>query len=484
MLWIDVEDLARYAIVGRRPSGIQRFVFEVCRALVDAGTEIGFVRHKRLDSGFCVTDWACVAALYEGLVEARDTEPVAVKPVRPLVRGRMKSLANRIPPELLTPLGHATRAQLAVFDGVGRAIRESLRAGSARGAASARREEGPEIDLLSIARPGDTLCIFGGVWDAGYGRMVARIKARGDLSCVVLLHDLISIVRPEFHVSGQREVFAAYLRDILSIADHVFTVSQHTARDLANWAARENIALSGPPSVLPVGAGLEAPGPGRLPESLQPGGYALFVSTLEPRKNHVQAFRIWQRLLESMPRDHVPDLVFAGRIGWMVGDLIQAIDNTNWLDGKLKLVHQPDDATMAALYRDCRFTLFLSHYEGWGLPVSESLAFGKAVIASDKTSVPEAGGDFCLYVDPSNTTGAYEVVRKAIQEPEIIRSYEAHIAAHYQPVPWSTTAEVIKRELVSLRSWRLTNINHTNPVVFGRATAGAPAWARWPAESA
>ena len=64
-----------------------------------------------------------------------------------------------------------------------------------------------------------------------------------------------------------------------------------------------------------------------------PGSYALFVSTIEARKNHVLLMRVWQRLLNEMPSHAVPTLVFAGRVGWMVSDLMQQLDNTDWLDG-------------------------------------------------------------------------------------------------------------------------------------------------------
>ncbi len=165
---------------------------------------------------------------------------------------------------------------------------------------------------------------------------------------------------------------------------------------------REGIVLRGMPRAIPIGTGFthSLPAP-TLPQGLSPGSYALFVSTVEARKNHSLAFRAWRRLLEELPRDEVPTLVFAGRIGWMVADLMQQIENAEHLGGKLVIVQNPDDATLAALYKGARFTLFPSLYEGWGLPVSESLSFGKVCLASNAASVPEAGGDYCLYHDPT-----------------------------------------------------------------------------------
>ncbi|MDT8349839.1 glycosyltransferase, partial [Roseomonas mucosa] len=92
----------------------------------------------------------------------------------------------------------------------------------------------------------------------------------------------------------------------------------------------------------------------------------------------------------------------AGRVGWLVADLMQQLENAEWLGGKIRLVRDPSDEELLALYRGCRFTLFPSLFEGWGLPVSESLALGRPCIASNRTSLPEAGGALARYFDPDD----------------------------------------------------------------------------------
>ena len=95
------------------------------------------------------------------------------------------------------------------------------------------------------------------------------------------------------------------------------------------------------------------------------------------------------------------------------------------------------------LYRDCRFTFFPSFYEGWGLPVTESLSFGRVCLASDRASVPEAGGRFCAYLDPDNATGATAAARALIGNPEHLAALEADIRDGFRPVPWSDTAAAV-----------------------------------------
>jgi glycosyltransferase involved in cell wall biosynthesis len=111
------------------------------------------------------------------------------------------------------------------------------------------------------------------------------------------------------------------------------------------------------------------------------------------------------------------------------------------------VVPDPTDSELAALYRGCRFTLFPSLYEGWGLPVTESLAFGKPPIISNSTSLPEAGGSLARYFDPENTTEAYRVIREVVEDQEGLRDWQARVARDFRPVPWDAAAAAVLRAL-------------------------------------
>ena len=69
-----------------------------------------------------------------------------------------------------------------------------------------------------------------------------------------------------------------------------------------------------------------------------------------------------------------------------------------------------NDAELRALYENCEFFVYPSLYEGWGLPVAEALAFGKFVLASDRGSIPEVGGDLVEYIDPWNASAWAEAI--------------------------------------------------------------------------
>jgi glycosyltransferase involved in cell wall biosynthesis len=107
------------------------------------------------------------------------------------------------------------------------------------------------------------------------------------------------------------------------------------------------------------------------------------------------------------------------------------------------LIENPTDAEVSALYQGCLFTLFPSFYEGWGLPVTESLAFGRPCLISDRTSLPEAGGNLARSFDPDNLNDAYDVIRGVIEDRAELARWETQIRREFKPVPWSATVEAL-----------------------------------------
>ena len=75
------------------------------------------------------------------------------------------------------------------------------------------------------------------------------------------------------------------------------------------------------------------------------------------------------------------------------------------------------------------------------------LSFGKTVAASNRSAIPEAGGEFCVYFDPDNITEAYKVIRGLIENPTRIAALEARIEAEFHPPSWEDTAAALLARL-------------------------------------
>ncbi|HEY8613829.1 MAG TPA: glycosyltransferase family 1 protein [Roseomonas sp.] len=493
-IWIDVEDLFDYARVNPRPSGIQRVEFEICRCLVGAAGEerVRFLRHAPGGTAFRAVPWSAVETLFAGLSTTRPGTPdeaaedpapaagtltpavpdlITPPPRRRLRRRALSWVARRVPAHLRAPIGDAVLQQIG-------AIHSALHAGRIAWESTFRRpvpapvpglpaaapaepvpppaapvaKEKPTAgNEFDTARPGDILLVLGSPWfHREYAALVAAAKAEKGIRFGVLLYDIIPLRRPEWCDHTLIQLFEGWLSTVLPHADALMAISQASADDVASYAQEKGWKLQAKPVAIPMGTGFGSPAPAvRLPgrKYPEPGSYALIVSTIEARKNHILLFRVWRRMLEEMPREKVPTLVFAGRVGWMVADLMQQLKNADYLDGKLVLFQDPTDGELTTLYQGAQFTLFPSFYEGWGLPVTESLAFGKPCIISNTTSLPEAGGALARYFDPENTAEAYRVVREVVEDPEGLRNWQARVARDFRPVAWDEAARAVLRAL-------------------------------------
>ncbi len=151
----------------------------------------------------------------------------------------------------------------------------------------------------------------------------------------------------------------------------------------------------------------------------------------------------WSRLIEKHGAENIPSLVFAGRRGWMIDDLLIELEQSGFLAGKIILLSDLSDIELREVYRRCLFSVFPSFVEGWGLPVAESLEQGKLCIASNRASIPEVGGDLVDYVDPDDETGMLAAIERAIFDDAYRDAREARIRAEYRPTSWARCVEVL-----------------------------------------
>jgi glycosyltransferase involved in cell wall biosynthesis len=99
---------------------------------------------------------------------------------------------------------------------------------------------------------------------------------------------------------------------------------------------------------------------------------------------------------------------------------------TGSLNGYIRVCKRPDDAELAFLYQNCLFTVYPSYYEGWGLPIGESLWFRKLVVTSETSSMPEVGGSLVDYVNPYSIQSVLNGVKRAL-DPDYVRERTAAI---------------------------------------------------------
>jgi glycosyltransferase involved in cell wall biosynthesis len=170
-----------------------------------------------------------------------------------------------------------------------------------------------------------------------------------------------------------------------------------------------------------------------------PERFILFLGTLEPRKNLKQLIRAY-----AMLRDKSVHLVLAGAQGWFYKELYELVDSLSMQNfvhftGYIKGEHQ------VLWYNAAEVFAYLSTYEGFGLPVLEALACGIPTITSTSASLPEAGGDGALRVDPDNEEDIIEKLSILLKNDEIRKHLQQIGLEHAKKFSWQRTANATSR---------------------------------------
>lgn len=264
----------------------------------------------------------------------------------------------------------------------------------------------------------------------------------------VTLHDMAFRVFPRDFSLSQRVFVSAVLPRSARRADVLFTDS--------DWSRSEIHRLLRIPlesiTVVPLGvdeglfAEVSDADRSRVRAAYDlPDEFLLYLGTVEPRKNLVTLVRALDIL-----RHHDPALrlVIAGRFGWKVRPLHARIEQLR-LGDRVAFPGFIPEADLPALYRLARVFVYPSKYEGFGLPVLEAMACAKAVVASNRSSIPEIAGDAAVLTDVEDPAALAEAVR-GLWDDEDRRQHLGRAARERaRRFPWSRTADATFQRLVS-----------------------------------
>jgi glycosyltransferase involved in cell wall biosynthesis len=301
------------------------------------------------------------------------------------------------------------------------------------------------IDRLTLRPPrlnvGDILFVGGQFWMSETVINLCQTAVAQGADLIVLIHDLIPITNRQLNGHD----FGEEYRKILRLPAHFIVTTSLGADELAR-VKKDLGAAAATVSVVPLAQ--EFPGARRNEKGLSPperladlvgADFVLCVGTVEVRKNHLTLLSVWEELKAELG-ERLPTLVVAGRRGWKAEAALRKLDTPP--HGVL-FVESPSEEALRWLYSACLFTIFPSFFEGWGLPVGESLWFGKACAASNTSSIPTVGSDLCVYFSPNDPGEIKNAVRRLLDQ-KVRRSYEAKIEAA-KLRSWAEVADDIER---------------------------------------
>ncbi len=166
-----------------------------------------------------------------------------------------------------------------------------------------------------------------------------------------------------------------------------------------------------------------------------PNSFFLHVGTLQPRKNIPV-------LLEALSILNRPEaiLVLVGGKGWIYDEIFERVDRLGLRD-RVRFEGYAIDEDLPRWYNAATALVLPSLYEGFGMPVVEALACGTPVIASNSSSLPEAGGDVALYFDPRDAAALAGQMARVLDDPTVRRRAQTEGPKHAARFSWPRAGE-------------------------------------------
>jgi glycosyltransferase involved in cell wall biosynthesis len=212
-----------------------------------------------------------------------------------------------------------------------------------------------------------------------------------------ICHDLSTLTFPLMHIRGNVVYHTEAILADLASDDLVVTVSEASRADLIAYLGVDPARIVAAPNgvawpdwyeseaVNAAGAGGAEP-------------YFLILGTREPRKNIMKVFDLLEAAPGLLDRHR---FVVAGKMGWLEEQHALPRSLEKFVDsGRIVFPGFVSELEKYILLRNARATLYPSLFEGFGLPVLESLSVGTPCVASWSSSIPEVGGECCEYFDP------------------------------------------------------------------------------------
>lgn len=163
------------------------------------------------------------------------------------------------------------------------------------------------------------------------------------------------------------------------------------------------------------------------------------VTTSLPHKNLITLLKAFHKL--KVLAKYQGKLIVAGQLkGDYHNSTIDFIKENN-LDNEIILTGYISEELKTYLYTNADFIVYPSLYEGFGLPVLEAMSAGNVVLASHAASIPEAGGDACIYFDPSSVEDLLGKLLFLVENPSLKEENREKRLAHFNNFSWDKTAK-------------------------------------------
>jgi glycosyltransferase involved in cell wall biosynthesis len=245
-------------------------------------------------------------------------------------------------------------------------------------------------------------------------------RKRSDTKLVATVYDLAFAHYPEsVDSSGYFRTLMESMAAVAEQADAIVAISESTRRDVVTFLGvpeeRVHVAYPGIDLVAPEDTEAFIRDSPYWKQFGIPERYILSVGTWEPRKNLPNLFRALSLIADRLRQEEIY-VCMTGMKGWKYSEAEQLIEELGIAD-RIKVLGHVPRGMLPTLYARAQMFVYPSLFEGFGLPVTEAMICGTPVITSNVSSLPEAGGDAALLIDPHHPAEIASAILDLLDHP-------------------------------------------------------------------
>ncbi len=279
-------------------------------------------------------------------------------------------------------------------------------------------------------------------------RKLLPLLKKSKVRIIKLHYDIIPLLFPQTSHPNTIKLFKTHLTSHLENSELFICISKRSKLDIEKYSNNNSQRL---PKLATIELGSNIKPTTREINSQrktlvrsQYGRYLLSVGTVEPRKNYLMLLKAF----DAIHRETDLNLVIVGRPGWLSEDIMEAINSHPQAGKRLFYKQNAGDNELATLYDQAWLNIVPSVYEGFGLPVVESLSRSCPTICSNAGSLPEVGGNNVILFSHDKPNELYELTLSLVKDNKKYQNLRAK-ARKYQPLTWQTTAKQIDQCITS-----------------------------------
>jgi glycosyltransferase involved in cell wall biosynthesis len=268
------------------------------------------------------------------------------------------------------------------------------------------------------------------------------LSLRSPVRSLPVIHDLNFFAFPEFIPFHVRKYYHYFFPRFIKKAERIATVSSYTKSDVIsrfNYPADQiDVVFNGASrAFFPI----EEQEKQKVRDTYTRGcPYFLFVGLIHPRKNLANLIRAFDLFKKHEPGNI--RLLVVGERKWWTEDMEQAYDSCEFKDDIIFAGRKNDDE-LGPITASALAMVYVSHFEGFGIPVLESMSCDVPVICSSTTSLPEVGGDAVIYAEPSNIDSIAAAMIRLYKEPGLSQSLIIKARLQCEKFSWKKTAGLL-----------------------------------------